>query len=114
MKHADKRTEDVYEFVRRVARHKGWELNPDGTFLDDLVEGLRVNYNRYGYFLCPCRDGSGERASDRDITCPCVYNVPDQQQYGNCFCALFLSRAFRAAGRVPSPIPERRPPELYD
>jgi ferredoxin-thioredoxin reductase catalytic chain len=113
VKKADKRTEEVYEFVRRVARHQGWELNRDDSFLQDLVEGLRVNYSRYGYFLCPCRDGSGQRDKDRDIVCPCVYNIPDQQQYGHCFCGLFLSKAFHAKNREPAPIPERRPPELY-
>ncbi len=104
-----KSTEDVYEFVRRVARHQGWELNPDDAFLKDVVEGLKANYNRHGYFLCPCRDGEGDRAADRDIVCPCVYNVPDQNEYGHCFCALFLSREFAQRGGVPEPIPERRP-----
>ena len=110
----EKTQQDVYEFVRRVAAHQGWELNQDPQFLDDLVSGLRQNYARYGYFLCPCRDGSGERQKDRDIICPCEYNVPDQQEYGHCFCALFLSRAFATSGQEPQPIPERRPESLFD
>ena len=114
MHKAEKRTEDVYEFVRRVAHHQGWELNEDEGFLRDLVDGVRVNYNRYGYFLCPCRDGSGDREKDRDIICPCTYNIPDQQQYGHCFCGLFLSRLFHESGNKPAPIPERRPDELFD
>lgn len=103
-----KSTDDVYEFVRRVARHQGWELNSDPGFLRDVVAGLRENYNRYGYFLCPCRDGDGDRGADRDIVCPCVYNIPDQEEFGHCFCGLFLSREFAASGSPPQQIPERR------
>ena len=110
----EKSQDDVYHFVRRVAAHQGWELNQDPQFLDDLVTGLRQNYSRYGYFLCPCRDGTGVREKDRDIICPCVYNVADQQQFGHCFCALFLSRSFAASGEQPQPIPERRPQSLME
>ncbi len=108
MPNKTKSTDDVYEFVRRVAKHQGWELNPDPGFLQDVVSGLRENYNRYGYFLCPCRDGEGVRSADRDIVCPCDYNIPDQQEFGHCFCGLFLSREFAASGRQPQQIPERR------
>lgn len=97
------------EFVRRVAAHNGWTPNPDTEFLEDLVQGLTTNYNRYGYYLCPCRDGTGERAADKDICCPCAYNLADQAEYGHCFCALFLNPEFAAAGGSPRPIPERRP-----
>lgn len=108
MRGKTKNTDDVYRFVRRVAEHQGWELNRDSGFLEDVVSGLRENYNRYGYFLCPCRDGDGDRTADRDIVCPCDYNIPDQQEFGHCFCGLFLSRKFAASGKQPQQIPERR------
>jgi len=107
-----KSTERVREFVFRVARHQGWEVIGDEPFLADLVEGLKENYNRYGYFLCPCRDGTGDRDKDRDILCPCVYAAEDIAEYGHCFCGLFLSRAFAESGSFPNQIPERRPEEL--
>lgn len=106
-----KTIDDVYRFVRSVAQHQGWELHPDETFLRDIVEGLLANYNRHGYFLCPCRDGAGTRDEDQDIVCPCVYNIPDQDEFGHCFCGLFLSREFARLARVPEQIPERRPEE---
>jgi ferredoxin-thioredoxin reductase catalytic subunit len=108
----EKTLEDTREFVRRVAEHNGWELNPDADFLEDLVHGLKENFNRYGYFLCPCRDGTGEREKDRDIICPCHYNVPDQKDYGHCFCALYFRPGFLEAGGTPQSIPERRPEDL--
>lgn len=107
-----KSTEGVRRFVTQVASYQGWGLNRDESFLADLIEGLKTNYNRYGYYLCPCRDGAGERPHDRDIICPCDYNVPDQKEYGHCYCALFFDPEFLAAGREPRPIPERRPEEL--
>jgi ferredoxin-thioredoxin reductase catalytic subunit len=108
----EKTTEDTWEFVRRVSAYNGWKLNPDKEFLADLVEGLRDNYNRYGYFLCPCRDGTGERAKDKDIICPCDYNVPDQADYGHCYCALYFRSDYFEAGGKMKQIPERRPEEL--
>ena len=108
----EKTREDTFRFVTMVAQHNGWELNRDKEFLEDLVIGLRDNFNRYGYYLCPCRDGSGDREKDRDIICPCDYNVPDQNEYGHCFCALYFRKGFFEEGNHPQPIPERRPEHL--
>ncbi len=106
-----KTIEDTRRFVTMVARKQGWGVCPDKGLLEDLIQGLTENHNRYGYFLCPCRDGAGVREKDKDIICPCVYNVPDQKEYGQCFCGLFVTREFEAAGRQPEQIPERRPEE---
>jgi ferredoxin-thioredoxin reductase catalytic subunit len=105
----EKSLEQVAEFARRVASHQGWRLNPEERFRGVLIQGLQANYNRYGYFLCPCRDGAGVREQDRDIICPCAYARPDIDEYGHCFCALYLSEAFLASGREAQSIPERRP-----
>lgn len=94
--------------MRAVAEHQGWALNADDAFLDDLADGLARNYNAYGYYLCPCRDGDADREADRDIICPCDYARPDIGEHGHCFCGLFLSREFARRGATPHPIPERR------
>ncbi|MFP4331051.1 MAG: ferredoxin-thioredoxin reductase catalytic domain-containing protein [Alkalispirochaetaceae bacterium] len=99
---------ETRQFVYKVAEYRGWVVNPDGAFLADIIKGLQTNYNRYGYFLCPCRDGEGDRQADKDIICPCDYNIPDQVDYGHCFCGLFLSREFAESGQQVRPIPERR------
>ena len=95
-------------FIDAVARHQDWEVNADEGFVADLADGLAVNYNRYGYFLCPCRDGDGERKADADIICPCDYARPDQAEHGHCYCGLFLTREFFRSGVAPRPIAERR------
>ena len=104
-----KTAQDALTFIHRVAAHNGWEVNPDTEFVADLAAGLALNYNRYGYFLCPCRDGEGSRELDRDIICPCDYNIPDQREYGHCFCALFYTPECAARKEAPRQIPERRP-----
>ncbi len=108
----EKTLADTRRFVEMTAAHQGWKLNRDPEFLESLVEGLTANYNRYGYYLCPCRDTAGSREKDRDVICPCVYCRPDQEEYGHCFCALYLTEEFYASGKEPSGIPERRPEDL--
>ncbi|MCF7928459.1 MAG: ferredoxin:thioredoxin reductase [Spirochaetales bacterium] len=109
MKQKPKSKEEVYTFVRMAAEHHGWVVSPDTQFVEILVDGLQENFNTYGYFLCPCRDGEGSRKADRDIVCPCVYSKPDIDEYGHCYCGLYLDPDFAASGRLPEPIPERRP-----
>ena len=107
-----KTLEETRRFTRMVAEHQGWKLNRDTEFLESLVEGLTSNYNRYDYYLCPCRDTGGGREADKDIICPCVYCKPDQEEYGHCFCALYLTKEFHASGAEPAGIPERHPESL--
>lgn len=104
----NKGPDDARKFVEQLARFRGWELHPDDRFLNDIIRGLATNYNRYGYYLCPCRDGDGERAADADIICPCDYLEADHQEYGHCFCGLFLRPGFRETGVETEQIPERR------
>ncbi len=108
----EKNPDDAALFVQKVSQKQGWVPNPDTEFRKKIEEGLAVNYNRFGYFLCPCRDGDGSREIDKDIICPCDYVRPDQQEYGHCFCGLFLSPEFAKSGEEIRTIPERRPEEL--
>jgi ferredoxin-thioredoxin reductase catalytic chain len=109
-----KTPEQVDRFVRQVAEKQGWALSPDKPFLEHIKQGLMTTHNREGYFLCPCRDGSGLREEDEDIVCPCIYNVPDQKEYGHCFCGLFFDPEYLKNGGEFKQIPDRRPEELYD
>ncbi len=105
-----KRTlQQTEEFIHNAAEHYGWAANPDDDFRRTIAEGLTTNANRFGYYLCPCRDGDGDRRADDDIVCPCVYADPDIDEYGQCFCGLFLSRKKAASGDTEvNQIPERR------
>ena len=104
----EKNFENTRLFVSMVAQKQGWELNRDEEHLEIIISGLMKNYNRYGYFACPCRDASGVKEKDSDIICPCDYCRPDQEQYGHCYCGLYLTKGFFKKGGEPQSIPERR------
>ncbi|MBD3350477.1 MAG: ferredoxin:thioredoxin reductase [Candidatus Lokiarchaeota archaeon] len=109
----EKNIDDTFKFMKMVADHQGWKLNRDEDFLKMLAEGLTINWNRYGYYSCPCRDASGDKDKDKDIVCPCDYCVPDQKEYGHCYCGLYLTPEFYESDKETQSIPERRPEEKY-
>jgi ferredoxin-thioredoxin reductase catalytic subunit len=103
--------EQVRKRAEADARTNGYYLNPDPSFLKDLLEGLKANEERYGYPSCPCRLASGIFEFDRDIFCPCDYRDPDVAEYGCCYCALYVRKDLYE-GKMPiNSIPERRPLE---
>jgi len=101
-------TLNLYERLRREAEAAGYLLNPDREFVLDLMEGLLTNEARYGYPSCPCRLAAGRRPEDLDIICPCDYRDPDLDEYGACYCALYVSEAVARGERPLQPVPERR------
>jgi ferredoxin-thioredoxin reductase catalytic chain len=100
----------LYERLFREAEGAGYHLNPDIQFAKELVKGLTTNERRYGYQACPCRLASGNKREDLDIICPCDYRDPDLNDYGACYCALYVSDAVRKGQKKAGSIPERRPP----
>ena len=103
--------ESVRRRAESDARSRGYYLNPEESFLKDLLEGLKKNEERYGYPSCPCRLASGNFEFDKDIICPCDYRDPDVEEFGTCYCGLYVRKdAFE--GKTPlGSIPERRPQE---
>jgi ferredoxin-thioredoxin reductase catalytic subunit len=100
----------VYRRLNDQAEKSGYHLNPDVEFTKDLVWGLLANEKRYGYWSCPCRLSANNKEEDLDIICPCYYRDPDLNDYGACYCALYVSdEVFRGEREIES-IPERRPP----
>lgn len=100
----------LYDRLNREAEAGGYHLNPDIGFTKDLVRGILVNEKRYGYWSCPCRLASGNKEEDLDIICPCDYRDPDLNEYGNCYCALYVIDAILRGTKKSASIPERRPP----
>jgi len=102
--------DELYTRLKEREEAVGYYLNPDVEFTKDLVRGLIANTRRYGYQSCPCRLASGIKREDLDIICPCDYRDPDVNQYGTCYCALYVSRAAYQGKQEIHSIPERRPP----
>ncbi len=101
----------LFNRLNKDAEAGGYHLNPDTGFTKELVLGLLVNESRYGYQACPCRLASGKKETDLDIICPCDYRDPDIDDYGACYCGLYVSQAILAGKQKVQAIPERRPPE---
>ncbi len=100
-----------FEQLNREAEEGGYHLNPDTPFTKDLVRSLLVNEQRFGYPACPCRLASGDKAKDLDIICPCDYRDPDLNEFGACYCGLYVSDEVKAGTKPLTSIPERRPPD---
>ncbi len=103
--------QELFDLLKKTQEAKGYFFNKDMTRTMELMEALLVNKERYGYMSCPCRLAANDREKDRDIICPCLYRAPDVEEYGTCYCSLYVSAAGRERTDWQS-IPERRPKEL--
>ncbi|MDL2275193.1 ferredoxin:thioredoxin reductase [Desulfosarcina sp. OttesenSCG-928-G10] len=103
---------ELYEKLEKINAPKGYFFSDDTARVNELMQSLLVNKDRYGYMACPCRLASGDRENDRDIICPCAYREADVAEFGSCYCNLYVSSAWNE-GKIPRPdyIPDRRPPE---
>lgn len=103
--------EQLHEMLKKSQEAKGYYFNKDREKVFALLEGLITNRERYGYMCCPCRLASEDREWDKDIICPCVYRGPDVEEYGSCYCALYVSKEWNEDRRPHVYVPERRPVE---
>ena len=101
----------LYEALRNVQEPKGYYFSNNSERVMELLEALLTNKARYGYMVCPCRLASGDRQADKDIICPCVYRAPDVEEFGSCYCNLYVSKAWNEGTMERVYVPERRPPE---
>ena len=102
--------EKLYEALKKVQEPKGYFFNKDRKRVFELLDALLENKKRYGYMSCPCRLASGDRKTDRDILCPCVYRESDVKEYGSCYCNLYVSNDWNEEKIPHKYIPEKRTP----
>jgi ferredoxin-thioredoxin reductase catalytic subunit len=103
--------EQLHDMLRAVQEPKGYFFNKDRDTVFDLLKNLLLNKERYGYMSCPCRLASGEHEKDKDIICPCTYRTPDVEEYGSCYCGLYVSQEWNDENIPHQYVPERRPLE---
>ena len=101
--------EELCTMLKKVQEPKGYFFNKDRESVFTLLGGLLINKERYGYMSCPCRLASGDYEKDKDIICPCVYRIPDVEDFGSCFCNLYVSRDWNEGKVRHVYVPERRP-----
>jgi ferredoxin-thioredoxin reductase catalytic chain len=100
----------LYERLKKLQESKGYFFNRDRERVFDILRDLLINKERYGYMSCPCRLASGDREGDKDIICPCSYRAADVEEYGSCYCNLYVSQAWNEGKIRHAYVPERRPP----
>ncbi|MBW1955418.1 MAG: ferredoxin:thioredoxin reductase [Deltaproteobacteria bacterium] len=103
----------LYHTLKESQGKKGFYFNRDKEEVFELLEALLINKDRYGYMACPCRLASGDKEKDKDIICPCVYRAPDVEEFGSCYCNLYVSKAWNEGIIEHRYVPERRPPEKF-
>ena len=102
----------TYITLKEDAEKSGYRLNPDTEFTKNLVRGLLKNEQRYGYRACPCRLASGKKEEDIDIVCPCDYRDEDLEEFGACYCALYVNEAIAAGKQKVVPVRSAARPAL--
>ena len=107
-----KEVEKLYEMLKKVQEPKGYFFSNDRNRVFELLDALLVNKKRYGYMSCPCRLASGDRKKDQDILCPCVYREADVEEYGSCYCNLYVSKEWNEGKAPHKYVPERRTPSF--
>lgn len=100
--------DELYSKLKREAEENGYFLNSDVEFAKALAESLLVNSERYGYEACPCRLVRGSKEDNTDIICPCDYRDDDLDEFGVCFCALYVSKDIAQGKAKAQSIPDRR------
>ena len=111
--------EKLYAMLEKTQSALGYFFNADPERTRELLEALLKNKDRYGYMVCPCRLASGDRENDKDIICPCVYRAPDVEEYGSCYCNLYVSKAWNdgtirlidLSALISATLPAKRPGE---
>jgi len=99
---------EAYENFKEETEEYGYNVSPDVEFVEMLLENIDVNIERYGYGACPCRLASGDKEKDLDLICPCDYRDIDLNEYGTCFCALYVNQDVLDGKQKIKSIPDRR------
>ena len=105
---SEETVEKAYLKFRKEAEDNGYFLNNDLFFSKELIRSLLINQIRYGYQACPCRLASGDKSKDLDIICPCDYRDIDLNDFGACYCALYVTSEVIKGEKKLRAIPERR------
>ena len=105
--------DDLHETLKKIQEPKGYYFNRDREKTFQLLRALLTNKDRYGYMSCPCRLAVGDRDKDKDIICPCTYREPDVEEYGSCYCNLYVSREWNDGDIERTLVPERRSASHY-
>ncbi|MFX1295833.1 MAG: ferredoxin-thioredoxin reductase catalytic domain-containing protein [Promethearchaeota archaeon] len=78
------------EITKKIAKVKGWKVNPDKEYAQAIIDGLNKNKETKGRYYCPCKVCTGDLEKDKDIICPCKESQMEIDSDGHCHCGLFV------------------------
>ena len=85
--------EKTKEMVEKIAKVKGWQLNPDRQIREGLITALTYNRLKYGRPYCPCKP-----EHVKENICPCrpykdyIGSEAKIEKEGTCYCGLFVRK----------------------
>ena len=94
----------TYRMVQKIAKAKGWKLNPDAGVVNGLVAALTYNRLKYKFPYCPCKPQHVP-----ENICPCrpyngyIGSEARIKKEGICYCGLFVSPEKVAGGGFEPP-----------
>lgn len=78
------------ETAEKIAKIKGWKVNPDKKLAQEIIDGLNKNKELKGKYYCPCKVAIGDPEIDKAIICPCKDSPMEVARDGRCHCGLFV------------------------
>jgi len=85
--------EKIKKLIKEYEKHaekNGFRLNPNKKVVEQVIEGLLKNEEKFGKKYCPCRRIQGISEKDKEIICPCVFHKKEIKKQGHCHCLLYV------------------------
>ena len=77
--------------VERIARKKGYVLNTNEHWVQEILRLMTNNQNEHGKYICPCNQHFPPDI-EHDEVCPCASLDQEITQNGYCDCRLFFKK----------------------
>jgi ferredoxin-thioredoxin reductase catalytic chain len=85
--------EELEKTWEKFTEKNDFKLNPDNSFVKQVVEGVLINEKKVGLKLCPCRLRDESRKRDLELICPCNFKIQETwTKKGECWCGLFVKK----------------------
>ena len=81
---------NIEKRLQRIAKYRGYKLNPDLDQRKKIIDGLVSNSIKHGASYCPCRVVTGNEYEDCKNICPCDDFSVFIEMTGSCKCRLFF------------------------
>ncbi len=81
--------------IEEFASKNEFQVNPDKTRVDMLIDGTFNCEKNQGMKFCPCRLITKDFEEDIKLVCPCNFLIHDtykDKDNGECWCGLFVRR----------------------